>query len=176
MTGFNRILVPIDFSEHSTNALRYACALSETFSAELHLLHVLQDLIAMIPEPGLSFPAPGNYMEEMKTSAEEQLQKLPRATPLSETDGGKTDGAATDESGTKTAAEMTVVRDIRQGPPFLEIVRYAKEKECDLIVVGTHGRSGLAHMLLGSVAGKVVRKASCPVLTVRLDQHPFELP
>ena len=65
---------------------------------------------------------------------------------------------------------------LKNGPPFVEIVRYAKEEKFDLIVIGTHGRSGLAHMLLGSVAEKVVRKASCPVLTVRPEDHTFEMP
>ena len=69
-----------------------------------------------------------------------------------------------------------IVKSTRQGPPFLEIIRYAKENEIDLIVLGTHGRTGLAHVLLGSVAEKVVRKASCPVLTVRSDEHQFAMP
>lgn len=155
MIKLNRILVPIDFSEHSTQALRFGCGLAEKFSSELHLLHVMQDLVAMVPEPGLAFPPPGNYMEELKASAEAALLKLPDP---------------------EWSVTSTVVRDTRQGPPFLEIVRYAKEKDCDLIVMGTHGRSGLSHVLMGSVAEKVVRKASCPVLTVRPEQHVFEMP
>jgi nucleotide-binding universal stress UspA family protein len=59
------------------------------------------------------------------------------------------------------------------GSPFYEIVRYATEQQIDLIVIGTHGRGPLGHMLLGSVAEKVVRKAPCPVLTVRHPQHEF---
>ena len=155
MIQLKRILVPTDFSEHSANAMKYACALAEKFSSELHLLHVLQDLVAMVPEPGLAFPPPGDYMNELKTSAEEAMKKLP------------------DSSSPQTGA---IVRATRQGPPFLEIIRYAKTNDIDLIVMGTHGRSGLAHMLMGSVAEKVVRKASCPVLTVRPDQHQFVMP
>lgn len=155
MIQLQRILVPTDFSEHSANALKYGCALAEKFSAQLHLLHVLQDLVAMVPEPGLAFPPPGDYIEELKISAEEAMKKLP-ASP--------------------SAAVDDVVRTTRQGPPFLEIVRYAKEVNADLIVMGTHGRSGLVHMLMGSVAEKVVRKAPCPVLTVRPDQHEFVMP
>jgi nucleotide-binding universal stress UspA family protein len=71
---------------------------------------------------------------------------------------------------------LTVVREIRQGSPFLEIIRYAKEKNIDLIVLGTHGRSGLAHVMLGSVAERVVRIAPCPVLTVRHPEHEFVMP
>ncbi|MFQ5731797.1 MAG: universal stress protein [Planctomycetaceae bacterium] len=155
MIALNRILVPTDFSDHSQNALKYGCALSEKFGAELHLLHVLQDLVAMVPEPGLAFPPPGDYMQELQQSTEQALRKLP---PEGWGHGG------------------TIVRTTRTGPPFVEIVRYAKENDIDLLIMGTHGRGALAHMLLGSVAEKVVRKSPCPVLTVRPDQHQFAMP
>lgn len=155
MIELKRILVPLDFSEHSGEALKYGCALSEKFGSELHLLHVLQDLVAMVPEPGLAFPPPGDYMQELQQSAEQALAKLP------------------DDS---WPCGGTVMRCVRQGPPFVEIIRYAKENEIDLIVIGTHGRGGLAHMLLGSVAEKVIRKAPCPVLSIRPDQHQFVHP
>jgi nucleotide-binding universal stress UspA family protein len=74
------------------------------------------------------------------------------------------------------AQGKSIVRTARQGVPFLEILLYAKEQEIDLIVIGTHGRSGLAHVLLGSVTEKIVRKASCPVLTVRPEGHQFVMP
>jgi nucleotide-binding universal stress UspA family protein len=155
MIRLNRILLPTDFSDHSKQAAKYACAFAEQFGAELHLLHVLQDLVAMVPEPGLAFPPPGDYMQELTASAEKGL-------------AGFLDP--------QWAAGKNIVRETRQGPPFLEIVRYAKENNIDLIVLGTHGRSGLAHMLLGSVAEKVVRKAPCPVLTVRPEEHEFVMP
>ena len=155
MISLKKILVPTDFSEYSNNALKYGCALSEKFGSEMHLLHVLQDLVAMVPEPGLAFPPPGNYMQELQQSSELALKDLPPS--------GWGHGPS-------------IVRTTRNGPPFVEIVRYARENEIDLIVIGTHGRGGLAHMLLGSVAEKVIRKASCPVLTVRPDQHQFVMP
>jgi nucleotide-binding universal stress UspA family protein len=65
---------------------------------------------------------------------------------------------------------------VREGPPVVEIVRYARDAEIGLIVIGTHGRGGLAHVFLGSVAENVVRKAPCPVLTVRHPQHEFVMP
>lgn len=71
---------------------------------------------------------------------------------------------------------VSVVREIRVGTPFVEIVRYAKSSDVDLIVIGTHGRSGLAHVLLGSTAERVVRKAPCPVLSVRPEGHDFVMP
>jgi nucleotide-binding universal stress UspA family protein len=148
----NRILVPVDFSKFSDNALNYACAFAEQFHAELHLLHVLQDVVAMMPEPGLFVPPSGDWLQDLEKSARDELAKLPPAD---------------------LAGSLTVVREARHGAPFLEIVRYARDKQIDLIVLGTHGRSGLAHVLLGSVAEKVVRKSPCPVLTVRHPEHEF---
>ena len=155
MINLKRILLPTDFSSNSKQSLSYACAFAEQFKSELHLLHVLQDIVALVPEPGLAFPAPGDYMGQLQESAQKGLETFVDAS---------------------WAAGKTVVRATRQGPPFLEIVRYAKENEIDLIVLSTHGRSGLAHVLLGSVAEKVVRKAPCPVLTVRSSEHQFVMP
>ncbi len=155
MIRLKRILAPTDFSEHARHSLRYACAFASQFGAELHLLNVVQDLVAMVPEPGLAFPPPGDYMRELTQGAKRMLAALPDP---------------------QWAAGVSVVRAVRQGPPFLEIVRYAKDNAIDLVVAGTHGRSGLKHMLLGSVAERVVRKAPCPVLTVRLDGHEFVMP
>lgn len=155
MITLNRILLPTDFSDYAKTAMNYSCAFAEHFGAELHLLHVLQDLVAMVPEPGLAFPPPGDYMTELRESAERALEQL--------LDPNWAEG-------------KTIVKATRQGPPFLEIIRYAKEVDIDMIVIGTHGRSGLAHALLGSVAEKVVRKAPCPVLTVRPDEHHFAMP
>ncbi len=74
------------------------------------------------------------------------------------------------------AEKISTVREMRTGHPFVEIIRYAKENSIDLIVMGTHGRTGIPHLLLGSVAEKVVRKAPCSVLTVRDPQHEFVKP
>ncbi len=155
MIKLDRILVPTDLSEFSKHALRYGCEFANRFDAELHLLNVVQDVVALVPEPGMAFPAPGEYMTELRDSSRQALEQLPDSDWL--------------RSG-------RVTRDVRVGTPFVEIVRYARETECDLIVIGTHGRSGLAHVLLGSTAEKVVRKASCPVLTVRPEGHTFVMP
>jgi len=155
MIELNKIVVPTDFSDYAKHAVPYACTLADRFGSELHLLHVLQDLVTFVPEPGLAFPPPGDYLEELETSARKALTQV--LDPAWE--GGK-----------------SIVRVICQGTPFLEILRYAKQNDIDLIVMGTHGRTGLAHMLLGSVAEKVVRKAPCPVLTVRPPEHEFVMP
>lgn len=153
MIRLKKILCPTDFSEHSRSSLLYACELATKFQAELHLLHILQDLVTIVPEAGMSFVPPGDYMEQMQISATQALEKVP----------GEGFSGAT-------------VRAVRTGAPFVEIVRYAREQQIDLIVISTHGRSGLAHVLLGSVAEKVVRKAPCPVLTIRPEGHQFAAP
>lgn len=152
--SIRKILVPTDFSEFSLNAARYAVEMAEKFGAEVTLLYVLQDAVALFPEPGVAFPAPGNYLQELEESSKKSLERVRDSFPK----------------------ELTINTELRNGPPFVEILRCAREGDYDMIVIGTHGRSGLAHVLLGSVAEKVVRKAGCPVLTVRPEEHEFEMP
>lgn len=152
MITLERILFPTDFSECGRAAEKYAQALSERFGAELHILHVLADVAMMMPEPASALSLPQNYLVEMKREAEQALGKI-----LPERGSGG----------------MKTIRATRMGNPLVGIIEYADEKNIDLIVLGTHGRGGLAHMLLGSVAEKVVRKAHCPVLTVRPAGHQF---
>ena len=155
MKDIKRILLPTDFSEDSNHAMKYACELADRFAAELHVLHIIQELSALIPQGGLSYMPPANLVEELKEEASKEITQVPPED---------------------WSEEHNVVRHVTEGTPFLEVVRYAKEHEIDLIVMGTHGRTGLAHMLLGSVAEKVVRKAGCPVLTVRHPDKKFEMP
>ncbi len=155
MIQIRQILVPTDFSEHSRNALEYGCDLARRYDARLHVVHAVQDLVMMVPEPGMAFPLSDDYMEDLKASAENELAQLCREEIM---------------NGIETAHKVLV------GPPFLEIVRYARSEEIDLIVIGTHGRTGLTHVLLGSVAEKVVRKAPCNVFTIRPEDHKFEMP
>ena len=151
MITLERILVPTDFSDYSRPAITYACELAERFSAELEVLHV-------VPPPLID----GAYIAAV---SEEVLQ--PEVVAKRELD-------ELEHPGFEQAAPANRV--IRMGTPFVEIVRFAKEKEIDLIVLGTHGRTGVVHALIGSVAEKVVRKAPCPVLTVRPEGHQFVLP
>jgi len=153
--SINKILVPTDFSEFSQDAAQYAIELAKRFDAEVTLLYVLQDAVALFPEPGVAFPAPGNYLQELQESSQQSLERL---------------------KSQYTEEGVNVNTELRNGPPFVEILRCAREGNYDMIVIGTHGRSGLAHVLLGSVAEKVVRKAECPVLTVRPEDHQFEMP
>lgn len=155
MIKLARILVPIDFSEYGQQALRYGCALSERFGSDLHLLNVLEDYYPLVPEAGMMLGDKDQYLSGLRASSERELAKYPDPAWLP---GGN------------------VTRTVIVGTPFVEIVRYAREHDIDLIVVGSHGRTGLAHALMGSVAERVVRKASCPVLTVRPGQHEFVMP
>jgi nucleotide-binding universal stress UspA family protein len=150
MIHVNSILVPTDFSECSDAAVKYGRTLAQTFGAELHLLHVVQDPYTQ-PWAAEAFPAAiGDLMEDWQKQA---VTRMAESVPEDE------------------HAHLTTTSVI--GTPFYEIVRYAKDSSIDLIVIGTHGRGPFAHMLLGSVAEKVIRRAPCPVLTVRHPQHEF---
>ena len=149
MLSISRILVPTDFSEPSDEALQYAKGLAEKFNASLHVLHVLEDLAAHAWTTEVYVSALPGVHEEMERQATERLGEL-----LSEDEKRKYDATLA----------------LRTGSAFVEVIRHAREEGIDLIVMGTHGRGAIAHMLLGSVAERVVRKAPCPVLTVRQKQ------
>lgn len=150
MITLNRILVPTDFSGCSAEAIRMAAGFVELFGAELHILHVLETHAVSTPvfAGGLAL---SQWISESRPAAEAQLAKS--VSPAW-------------ESGRR------VVRAIAEGAAYLEILRYAKQHDVDLIVVGTHGRTGLQHALMGSVAERLVRKANCPVLTVGPGRSP----
>ena len=141
-----RILFPTDFSDHSKAAEKSACDLAEQFGAELHVLHVLHDLFLTMPMTAAALLVPPQSLENEINYAEEAIQMVPP---------------------TVWASGKRVVRVVRVGTVFDTIVRYAQETAIDLIVIGTHGRTGLSHVLLGSIAERVVQHAPCSVLTVR---------
>jgi len=155
MIDLHRILIPTDFSKFSQVALNYASAFAEKFAAELYLLHVIQDLAVFIPDMITVAPPPVPTVEQMTKAVQDAFDRLIKDNRLE---------------------RFPIHRDVREGTPFYEIVRYAKEQNIDLIIMGTHGHTGLTHMLLGSVTEKVVRKAPCPVLTVRHLEHEFVHP
>ncbi|HQX52515.1 MAG TPA: universal stress protein [Planctomycetaceae bacterium] len=156
MIKLDKILVPTDFSDFSQPAVQYGCALAARFGAELHLLHVVPDPAMLVPEAAaFSVESMQAQSETMVKDAEATLKKYPL-------DGWEN--------------EKPVVRAVRVGAAFMEIIDYAREQEMDLVVIGTHGRSGLMHVLMGSVAERIVRKAPCPVLTVKPEGHQFVMP
>ncbi len=144
-----RILFPTDFSELSKAAEKCACDLADQFGAELHVLHVLSDFFLMMPQTAAAVMVPPKVLEDVINSAEEEIQKIPP---------------------TAWASGKPVVRVVQIGSTYDAIVQYAKEHAIGLIVIGTHGRTGLPHVLLGSVAERVVQHAPCSVLTVRPDR------
>jgi len=139
-----RILCPMDMSDLSRQAARYAMAFAQQQDGELHMLYVLEDALAKLPSS--IFPAPG---AEDAIPSSGVLAEL--ATVLDR----------------EVPSGLKLIRSTRQGFAGEEVVRYARQHGIDLIVMGTHGRSGLAHALLGSVSQEVMRKAPCPVLTLR---------
>jgi nucleotide-binding universal stress UspA family protein len=139
MLAVRSILHPSDFSERSQYALGQACALARAYDARLVLLHVVAMPVVLYGEGAL----PANP-EELRAAARAQLDDL--QVPFA--------NARTD-------------RRLEAGDPVEMILRLAQEMHADLIVMGTHGRTGLGRLLMGSVAEQIVRKASCPVLTVK---------
>ncbi len=146
VVGLKNILMPTDFSEASAYAARYACALAKEYEAQLHVLHVAWTATT---GPDREF-----LEKEVKAEAKNSIGQFME----------------------KECKELKVVREVGSGTPFQEIVVEARKKDADLIVMGTHGRTFLKYALLGSVTSKVVRKAPCPVLTVRHPGHRFEMP
>lgn len=149
MLPISKILHPTDLSENSRAALATACEWAKRFGAELHLLHVVDGIATPYPYLGPPFNEAAAWESMIRQKARLALAEWPLP------DGN---------------ADLHVVRTLRNGSPILQIVEFAKEIGCDLIVMGTHGRSGLEHLLLGSVAENVVRRAPCSVLTVRPKQ------
>jgi nucleotide-binding universal stress UspA family protein len=152
MLALKKMLLATDFSDCARTAERYALAFAVQFQAELHVLNVVNDTVLLSPDAGTSLLLAANYLDEIKNQAKAAVD-------------GIVGNAA--RQGLSCRGEASL-----GNPPF-EIVRYAVEKEIDLIILGTHGRGGFMHLLLGSCAEKVVRKAQCPVLTVHPGGHQF---
>ena len=141
-----KILVPIDFSIHSKTALKYALKIAPTYNAKLQLLHVVEEAI----HP--AFYASGiNSIFEINSQLKSRSKEVIRE--MLDSVGGK-----------EVEADIFVV----EGRASSEIIKFAEEKSSDLIIISTHGLTGIEHLLLGSVTEKVVRMAKCPVLTVKV--------
>jgi nucleotide-binding universal stress UspA family protein len=159
MIHFKNILVPTDFSEAANDALEYALSLAKIFQSKLFLMHVYEPMIYYSDAP-MGMPDLIELEQGVRTSAERSLQQLHE----------KFIKTRESEFGIIPVETLLV-----QGKPFVEIIKAAREKTADLIILSTHGRSGLEHILLGSVTEKVVRKSPCPVLTVRA-KNGFKMP
>jgi nucleotide-binding universal stress UspA family protein len=146
MIEFKRILHPTDFSDSGSPSLSAACELASRFGAELHVLHVVQDVASIAAYGVAEAYLPPEWRTEIREQAEQSLQNVPPA---------------------ELAGNMKIVRAIAEGSPYFEVVEYARQHAIDLIVMGTHGRTGIPHIFLGSVAERVVREAPCAVLVIR---------
>ena len=151
MINIKNILCPVDHSDCSKEALKYAVSFAIKDNSKLYLLHVIdirtfdESINAMTPQ-----------IPDDKTLAQLKT-KLLDCIPEEMRD------------------DMDVEALVVQGIPFVEIISTAKKNDVDMIVLGSHGRTGITHMMMGSVSEKVVRKAPCPVLTVRKSDHKFTM-
>ena len=151
MIKLRKVLVPTDFSESARHALTYGTSFAREYDAELTLLHVVENLTVGYASD--LFPVPmQEVFQEISGYAKTELAKL---------------GAQAREK------NVSVVEHVAQGKPSAEIIRFAQETEIDMIVLGTHGKGMLDQALFGSTTERVVRRAPCPVLTVRLAEHEF---
>lgn len=156
MMTIRRVLVATDFSEASNAALTYGRELAGRFGATLHVLNVVQEIYVDILGAENYVGIAPDFQQQIEDDARARLKELV---------------VDRDQSG----PSITPVVVTASAPAFV-IVGYAREQVIDLIVMGTHGRGGFAHLLLGSVAEQVVRLAPCPVLTVRHPEREFVRP
>ncbi len=142
MPKVEKVLVPVDFSEHSERALAYATGFARSFGASLHLVHVYP-ASAFVAPPLLPGPiVVGQFRDQSQKAFDEFLARA------------------------KREHDVEIHGSLREGIPYQEILRVVSEVQADLIVMGTHGRTGIEHLLLGSVAERVVRNSDVPVITV----------
>ena len=156
MIKLSKILYPTDFSELSLHSLHYARSFCRTYQASLHCLHVVDEALRYWMAMGPSEIPAGVATEDLLKNAELEMARF-KERHLGD-------------------VPYDVLTKVTVGSPFVEIVRYAREQAIDMIVMATHGRSGLSHVLMGSVAERVVRGAPCPVLSIRNPQHEFIMP
>ena len=156
MITLKHILVATDFSEPSNAALTYGRALARNFNATLHVLNVVAPVSSVVYGAEGYVVSMAELQQEIEDDARQQLDDLL---------------VDSDERLLPTRRVL-----ITSSAPALAIVEYAGREHIDLIVAGTHGRGAVAHLLMGSVAERVVRTAPCPVLTVRHPEHEFVVP
>jgi len=153
---FKKIICPIDFSKPSELALVQAVKTAEQTGAELLLIAVIQPIPPSMFSDGLLLAELNSLPDQSSELVQKHLATLR-------------------DNYCSAILERTSLH-VSAGIPFVEIVRYAREVEADLIVMGSHGRTGIEHMMIGSVAERVVRKAPCSVLVVRDVKRRFVMP
>lgn len=156
MIAIKNVLVATDFSGPSESAVNYARAMARSFGASLHVIHVFEPLWITSADVVGGGVALATMVQGLEDAARKQLEE-----------------SVTEEDRRELHA---VAVTLTSESPAREIAHYASEHKVDLVVIGTHGRSGLSRLLIGSVAEKVVRLAPCPVLTVHHPEHEFVMP
>jgi nucleotide-binding universal stress UspA family protein len=156
MTQLKRILVPTDFSEDSERAAAYAVEFARRYDVEeVHCVHVSDVPADLLATSSYYMTGPSEeFLAQVRTEGKKGLETFVA----------------------KNLSGVPVKTAFLEGRPFVEIIRYAREQEIDLVVISTHGRTGLKHALFGSVAEKVIRKAPCPVLVVKRQERDFVMP
>ena len=150
-----KILAPTDFSDYAKGGVDYAIEFASQFKADLILLHVVaEELFAIMGEGTTVYPV-DEMMQDRRNEMQEFVSQSVRP---------------------RLGAGATVKEIVSLGSPFVKIVETAKNEGADLIVMSTHGRTGLSHLLIGSVTERVVRNAMCPVVSIRPSKHEFALP
>ncbi len=152
VNNIKSIMIPIDFSDYSRSALKYAVDFARTFKAKMHLVYVLEPSVypADFSMGQISLPA---VEVETTRKAMDELENLAK---------------------TEITSDIKYDTKIRTGSAFVEIIEHARETDTDLIIISTHGHTGVEHLLFGSTAEKIVRKAPCPVLTLRKPAKGFK--
>jgi nucleotide-binding universal stress UspA family protein len=140
---YKRILCPVDFSDISARVLQIAADLAKRFGADLHVIHVFQLPASVLEEV---YEDPTNMEEEIRQRRHDKLNEFVQETKK---------------------PNVKITTGVYEGVPDVEIITSARENQADMIVMGTRGKTGLSHVLLGSVAERVIRNAEVPVLTVR---------
>jgi nucleotide-binding universal stress UspA family protein len=156
MAELKKILVPTDFSEDSEHAAAYAVELGRQYGAgEIHCIHVSDIPADLLATSAYYMTGPSEqFVEQVRQEGRKSLEAFAQ----------------------KNFKDVPVKTAFLEGRPFVEIIRYARENQIDLIVISTHGRGGIKHALFGSVAEKVIRKAPCPVLVVKREERDFVMP
>ena len=154
MIAIEKILIPTDFSEYARWAMNYAIALARNFKAKLYVVHVFEEVV-FTAAPDTYSPSAPEFHALLQENVRNQLNQVIKELC---------------EKGVDAEPVFKV------GRAYINIVETARELSVDVIVLATHGRTGLSHLIFGSTAEKVVRLAPCPVLTVKHPEHEFIKP
>ncbi len=147
MIKMEKILFPTDFSEYSQYAFPYALSFAKEYGAKLYILHVIEDVQYLANAYMFDVPIMPSFADVEQNRLKEMQEFI--------------DTHVKDK-------DIQIEKVVRRGRPFIEIIEMARDENIDLIVTATHGRGGLEHVVFGSVAERVVRKAPCPVLSIRM--------